>query len=306
MLYTGLNYDLGYPMHGQITDWCEVDLITCCKSRTENITCLSFDSSQELLWTGYDTGRIQSHQPPSLNLHSAFFAQNTGIRAIQALPNGIITLADGFRFHTKGGVLKYQSDYPSLYDLSCMTYYTPNNLVTFSGGPRSIVCNFDLTTGTVVEEREFEQSLINSQPATITHMKRSPRKICCGLSNGMINVHDSRSLEIICSYQSHQHGIFDLDIKNEIIASCGPSFLYDQMVGDPQIKIFDLRMNQLLNPIQIKPGAFMLKFHPKLSGTLIVLSQGFFQFCDMQVNNLTIPRCFQVSYNFFLFKNRKT
>ena len=70
---------------------------------------------------------------------------------------------------------------------------------------------------------------------------------------------------------------------------------YDTNLPDPQVKVFDLRMQQFMNPIQIKTGAFMLKYHPKLSSTLFVVSQGFFQICDTQAGSIEIPQCFQVS-----------
>jgi PAB-dependent poly(A)-specific ribonuclease subunit 2 len=56
-----------------------------------------------------------------------------------------------------------------------------------------------------------------------------------------------------------------------------------QVFIDPFIKVFDLRMMQMLHPISFPLGAFSLKFHPKFSSTVIIVSQsGAFQLCDAQ------------------------
>jgi hypothetical protein len=56
-----------------------------------------------------------------------------------------------------------------------------------------------------------------------------------------------------------------------------------QVLIDSFIRVFDLRMMQMLRPIAFPPGAFSLKFHPKFSSTLIIVSQsGAFQLCDAQ------------------------
>ena len=225
--YEAHGYGYGAPPVPGV--WGELDVINCTKIRDEQITCIGFDSSEELLWNGYSTGRVQSHIPPSFDVHSAFYANPVKpnsincVRAIKPLANVVLSLGDeGFRIFTKGGALRYSSNHPSLYGLTCMSFNMNTNQMTFGGrqGRRSVISNFDLTSASLTEETYYD-----NESGVVSIVKHSPRSICCALSDGKIKVHDPRSLDLIASYQSHQ-GIYDMDVKNETIVTCGSSLVY--------------------------------------------------------------------------------
>ena len=54
-------------------------------------------------------------------------------------------------------------------------------------------------------------------------------------------------------------------------------------VLDPLVRLHDLRTMRPLPPITFPPGAFLLKFHPKFTSSLFIISQsGQLQFCEAQ------------------------
>ena len=61
------------------------------------------------------------------------------------------------------------------------------------------------------------------------------------------------------------------------------------MVGDPMIKLFDIRTLKSLPPLPFPIGPSHLKFHPKLSSTILAASQnGQFQICDIANPNANV------------------
>ena len=156
MFHPAQGYSQGYGQPMIVNDWCEVDVINCCKGQQEMVNCLSFDPYQELVWIGNHVGRVQGYIPPSLHLHSAFCAHSGEVCAVQPLPDGIISLGmEGFRFTTRGGLVSYTSSDRLLYGMSCMSYSMPLGQISFAGKANTI-CNVDLATGSVAGVYEFD------------------------------------------------------------------------------------------------------------------------------------------------------
>src|SRR3990167_9239868 len=77
---------------------------------------------------------------------------------------------------------------------------------------------------------------------------------------------------------------------------------YGKLFIDPFVKVYDIRTYRQLSPIPFPAGAFMLKFHPKFSSTLLIASQtGQFQLSDIQADISKPSRYYQVFFLFIFF-----
>ncbi|KAJ3043872.1 poly(A)-specific ribonuclease [Rhizophlyctis rosea] len=84
------------------------------------------------------------------------------------------------------------------------------------------------------------------------------------------------------------------------MATCGFSLRKGAMVVDPMVKLFDIRTMKSLPPLPFPVGPSLLKFHPKLSGTILAASQsGQFQICDV-ANQSSNVSFFQADISGFL------
>ncbi len=67
-------------------------------------------------------------------------------------------------------------------------------------------------------------------------------------------------------------------------------------VLDPVVKVYDVRTMRPLSPIAFPPGALFLKFHPKFSSSLFIVSQnGQLQLCEAQ-GDLTNVQMYHVCF----------
>ena len=66
------------------------------------ISCISFDSEEELVFVGHHSGRIVSYESPSLEKYSAFLAHDAPILDIVGVSSSILSLSHtGLRCHKK-------------------------------------------------------------------------------------------------------------------------------------------------------------------------------------------------------------
>ncbi|KAI8820757.1 ubiquitin carboxyl-terminal hydrolase-domain-containing protein [Fimicolochytrium jonesii] len=114
----------------------------------------------------------------------------------------------------------------------------------------------------------------------VTVMKQS-RIICCGTADGRVVMRDPRSLKVENYILAHSGTITDLDIAGNIVITCGFSSRGGALAPDGMIKMFDIRTMRALAPIPFPSGPTFLRFHPRLTSTVVGASpNGQFQFCN--------------------------
>jgi PAB-dependent poly(A)-specific ribonuclease subunit 2 len=106
-----------------------------------------------------------------------------------------------------------------------------------------------------------------------TSILKSGKYLACGGMRGNLNLCDPKTLKVEHSYSCHHGTISDIDIKDNLLVTCGLVYRNGGYVVDQNIKAFDLRTNSLLGQIHFVAGPGFLKFHPLFSNLLCIVSQ---------------------------------
>lgn len=120
--------------------------------------------------------------------------------------------------------------------------------------------------------------------AAITHMRKSGRYVCCGTSQGTVQLRDPRSLHVEHKLSAHHGGLIDIQADQHLIYSIGWTLRQGRRVAESFIKAHDLRSMQALVPIPMTApgGPAWLAIHPKRPSLLAVATpQSQFQMVDM-------------------------
>lgn len=105
-------------------------------------------------------------------------------------------------------------------------------------------------------------------------MRRS-RYICAATQKGSINILDPSDFQVVKVWNAHSSLIQDMDAQNDFVVSCGCQFRGQgqSYILDVMVNVFDLKNMIALSPIPFPAGAAHLRMHPRMSTTVIVLSQ---------------------------------
>ncbi|KAL6047104.1 poly(A)-specific ribonuclease [Balamuthia mandrillaris] len=257
------------------------------------VTASLFDTEEELLWTGLDNGRIVSYLvTPQLSKYSCFktaaatVAGEGGVRQLLNGAEGITAVtADRLYHYSTGGCLRFHFHSPEkgLNDLRCGLYTNSSRTELLLAGERPLLHLLDMTTGTLLKQVTIDSDDVGTALG-FSCLGRS-RLLCCGGLGGQLSLLDPRSFRLEHRFDSHSCGIMSLDVKGDLVATCGWTKRAGQSypTSDPMVKIYDLRTMRPLPPVAFPPGAFQVKFHPKFSSSLFVVSQGGqLQICEAQ------------------------
>ncbi|KAK6587020.1 hypothetical protein PZA11_000310 [Diplocarpon coronariae] len=123
---------------------------------------------------------------------------------------------------------------------------------------------------------DVEKGSIAKQISTSDHytmMKRS-RYICAATQKGTINIIDPAGFRIVKVWNAHSSLIHDMDAQNDFIVSCGCQLRQGQpYILDVMVHVFDLKNMVASSPVPFPAGAAYLRMHPRMSTTVIVVSQ---------------------------------
>lgn len=86
---------------------------------------------------------------------------------------------------------------------------------------------------------------------------------------------DSTDFRIVKAWKAHSSLIRDMDAQNDFIVSCGCQLrgTGQPYILDVMVNVFDLKKMVALPPVPFPAGAAYLRMHPRMSTTLIVISQ---------------------------------
>ncbi|KAF2020982.1 PAB-dependent poly(A)-specific ribonuclease subunit PAN2 [Aaosphaeria arxii CBS 175.79] len=234
------------------------------------VTAFAFDTSQELLWTGNDFGRVTSFYGPGLERYTSYrgHAPTEGaIKQFLFTEKGVLSLSKhSLHYSIRRGLTQWHLVNNDFKDLKCMNFTSKGTREILVAGCQENMFKIDVEKGTITD------TLVGDAQYTI--MKRAGQYICAATLNGSIHILDSGSLTVIKVFEGHIGSINDMDAKGDFLATCGwsPRQQYGFML-DPFTNVFSLKTLKQLPPIPFHTGAAFVRMHPRMSTTAIISSQ---------------------------------
>ncbi|KAF2203610.1 PAB-dependent poly(A)-specific ribonuclease subunit PAN2 [Delitschia confertaspora ATCC 74209] len=246
------------------------------------VTTFAFDTSQELLWTGNEFGRVTSFYGPQLERYTAYRghpATNGPVKQFLFTEKGVLSVAkQSVHFSIRRGLTQWHLTNDEFKDLRCMNFTSKGTREILVGGCQGNMFKIDVEKGTITDTLPAD--------AHYTIMKRAGQYLCAATSTGSVHILDSGSLKVIKVFEGHTGTINDMDAKGDFLATCGwsPRQQYGFML-DPFTNVFSLKTLKQLPPIPFHTGAAFVRMHPRMSTTAIIASQN----GQMQVIDLMNP-----------------
>ncbi|KAH7319699.1 ubiquitin carboxyl-terminal hydrolase-domain-containing protein [Stachybotrys elegans] len=233
------------------------------------VTTMIFDTSQELLWTGNDFGRVTSFYGTKMQLHTshkAHLSADGPVRQLLVNDKGIIALGSkDVHMAIRRGPPIWHIRHAAMKDLRCMSFTSKGTAEIIVAGLQDVMLVIDVSKGEVVKEVPTEHQY--------TIMKRG-RYICAATKSGTINLLDPVSFAVVRSWSAHSALINDMDAQHDFIVTCGYSLRQGQnYMLDPFLNVFDLKKMSSMPPIPFPAGAAYVRMHPRMLTTSIVVSQ---------------------------------
>ncbi|KAL9037628.1 MAG: hypothetical protein Q9180_003610 [Flavoplaca navasiana] len=242
-----------------------------------SIGTLSFDTQQELLWIGTDSGRITSYYGSDLQKYTSVQAhpvQEGRVAQLLFHERGVISLASrSIHLVSRRGLTQWHISEPSMTDLKCMSFFGKNSSEILVAGCQSVMYKIDVEKGVIVQQYEW-------------YMMKFCRYICAGTTSGAVHFLEPDTLSSVKTWQAHSANLSDMDAQDSYLVTCGWS---TRPYGPPTLesfaKVYDLKKLEQLPPIPFHTGAAFVQMHPKLSTTSIVSSMS----GQLQVANILDP-----------------
>ncbi|KAF9875948.1 pab-dependent poly -specific ribonuclease subunit [Colletotrichum karsti] len=254
-------------------DWDEVARITFpppgVHAMATPVTAMTFDTAQELLWTGNDYGRVTSFYGSELQRYTSFKAHTTPdgpVRQILVNDKGVVVLGSkDIHMASRKGPPIWHVRHDDMKDLRCMSFTSKGTSEILAAGFQDTMFVIDLARGEVVKQVPTAHSY--------KVMKRS-RYICAATKDGIVNLIDPVNFSVVKSWNAHSALISDMDAQHDFIVTCGYSLRQGQnYMLDPFLNVFDIKKMSSMSPIPFPAGAAFVRMHPRMSTTSIVMSQ---------------------------------
>ncbi|KAG5680909.1 hypothetical protein PVAND_010387 [Polypedilum vanderplanki] len=248
------------------------------------ITTVKFDTHEELIWTGNQSGYVSSFYGSTMQKYTSFRVHQTEIvHQIETNSEGIFALTStSLRHQIRRGIPKFTHRSKNLTDALCMFALSPTRLLIAGHQPNLI--DFDLTTMT-------EQAIIDVGEHGCAIIKKydHSRFLCCGDVNGFITLRDPLTLHEEHKLPTHSASLNDFDVQGNYLVSCGFSDINGKLTVDRFLLVYDMRMLRLVSPIQTLIDPTLLSFLPSFVSRLAIVSPiGQLQLVDTV--ELTQPR----------------
>ncbi|KAI1434270.1 PAB-dependent poly(A)-specific ribonuclease subunit PAN2 [Xylaria sp. CBS 124048] len=266
------------------------------------VTCLGFDTTQELLWTGNEYGRVASFYGAKLQQYTSFKAHSVhdgGVLQLLFNDKGVIALTStGVHMRNRRGIPLWSVRHDEMKELRCMTFASRGTSEILAAGEQDKMLVIDAVKGEVTKQVPTEHKY--------KIMRRNSRNICAATANGAVHIIDSNNFSVLRTWHAHTAAINDMDAQHEFIVTCGYSLRQQgNYTPDPFVNVFDLKNMVSMSPIPFPAGAAYVRMHPRMSTTIIVMSQiGQMHVVDLmnpntsnvrQANSLTYFSMFEIA-----------
>ncbi|KAI1397515.1 PAB-dependent poly(A)-specific ribonuclease subunit PAN2 [Hypoxylon fuscum] len=251
------------------------------------VTILAFDTSQELLWTGNEYGRVSSFYGTKLHPYTSFKAhtsQDGPVRQLLFNDKGVIALGSrGVHMASRRGPPLWSIRHDDMQELRCMSFTSKGTAEILVAGEQDKMFVIDTNKGEITKQLPTEHKY--------KIMKRS-RHICAATPTGAVHMIDSLNFQVIKVWNAHTAAINDMDAQHDFIVTCGYSIRHGgNYLPDPFVNVFDLKNMGSMSPIPFPAGAAYVRMHPRMSTTSIVMSQmGQMHVIDLMNPNTTNVR----------------
>ncbi|KAH8176889.1 ubiquitin carboxyl-terminal hydrolase domain-containing protein [Sarocladium implicatum] len=233
------------------------------------VTTMTFDTSQELLWTGNDYGRVTSFYGTELQRYTSFKAHASAdgpVRQILINDKGVVVLgAKDIHMALRRGPPIWHLRNDDLKDLRCMSFTSKGTQEILAAGLQENMLVIDLVKGEIVKQVPTD--------VQYTIMKRG-RYVCAATNGGTVNLLDPVTFAVVKTWNAHSALINDMDAQHDFIVTCGFSLRQGQnYVLDPFLNVFDIKKMSSMPPIPFPAGAAYVRMHPRMLTTSIVVSR---------------------------------
>ncbi|EMC99672.1 hypothetical protein BAUCODRAFT_119247 [Baudoinia panamericana UAMH 10762] len=266
------------------------------------VTTFAFDTSQELLWTGNEYGRVTSFYGPELQRYTSYRGHantaprgapgNALVKQFLFCEKGVISVSPrSVHCASRRGLSQWHISQPDMVDLRCMSFTgraSRDDEIVVAGCQQQLY-RIDVEKGLVIETL----SPVAAIPYTM--MRRSTTCICAAAHDGSICLLDPYSLAIMHKWQAYAGTVNDMDARGDHLLTCG--WAHQQYGGlglERLVRVYDLKHQRPAAPIAFQQGAAFVRLHPKLSSTCIVVSQaGAINSVDVQNPDVPLMRYVQ-------------
>ncbi|KAF4469696.1 PAB-dependent poly(A)-specific ribonuclease subunit PAN2 [Fusarium albosuccineum] len=233
------------------------------------VTAMTFDTVQELLWTGNGFGRVTSFYGTDLQRYTSFKAHASSdgpVRQILVNEKGVVSLgAQDVHMALRRGPPMWHIKHDDMKDLQCMSFTSKGTSEIIAAGLQNTMLVIDLIKGDVVKQVPTEHQY--------TIMRRG-RYIFAATKNGFVNLLDPISFAVIKTWNAHTAGINDMDAQHDFVVTCGYTLRHSQTpMIDPYLNVFDIKKMSSMSPIPFPAGAAYVRMHPRMLTTSIVVTQ---------------------------------
>ncbi|KAM0788388.1 hypothetical protein ACM66B_001526 [Microbotryomycetes sp. NB124-2] len=254
-------------------------------------TAISFDTASPLLLQGADNGTLASFFCSSetgiSGRYTSYRAHAGPAQEIMAENSGILSVGGPLQTQQRaqGGSVKMASRRGlALWNVHAdvgqplTTFaYTPSRSSEIAAtGPGSDLYLINTARGSLVKKQSLSVSL--------THLRRSTHLVGA-TTMGSIALIDTRSPSVKAqeSVLAHTGGITQLETEGNYIVTVGFTLRQGLPLPDPYLKLHDARYLRPLSPIPFPSPPALVRFHPRLSGNVIVATgDGRVQLLDLK------------------------
>ncbi|KAL4432378.1 hypothetical protein ABPG77_001677 [Micractinium sp. CCAP 211/92] len=242
------------------------------------VTVLAFDALEEGLWAGTDGGVVAELVCPALDRYCSVPAGGPVVD-LCSLGESVVSLsAYELTVNASGGAprLSWADDVGDLAAMALETRSTRMVLGRAGGG----LTLFDLKLGKPVGSVDT-----GGRGVVALCGPTSRGALVMGSSDGYLTLLDPRSgYKPEQSLLANAGGFAALDARGDLVAATGFVNRMGRLVLDTYAKVFDVRMApRMLASVPFAAGPSLLRFHPRISGTLLLASaSGVFTLADAQ------------------------
>ncbi|GAA5911786.1 hypothetical protein JCM6882_003353 [Rhodosporidiobolus microsporus] len=255
-------------------------------------TSLAFDSLSPLLFAANPTGTVTSYYcSPSAGLSGRYTSYRGHWGAVGELgveQSGILSVGGGgtmpgrsggggsVKLANRRGMTLWSVETDPPVPLTTFAYTPSRSSEIVTTGPGSDLMVVNVTRGAVVRKQ--------LSPMSFLHLRRSAQLVGSSIT-GSIALLDTRTPHISTgeSVLAHTGGISQLETEGNYIVTVGYTMRQGLPLPDPYLKLHDARFLRPLSPIPFPTPPAFVRFHPRLSGNVVVASSdGRVQLLDLK------------------------
>jgi len=249
------------------------------------ISALAFDTKEDLLWMGNQSGHVTSYYGPHLQKYTSFQVHNSeGIRSVMSCDMGVLALSQtSLRCQMRRGIPVFTHTSSSMTEMQCMLHYPSMPTSILMGGIQDKLIVLDL------EKVKETQTMDTGGSCAV--LRQHGRFLGCGDTSGKIQLRDPLNMKVCHTLDTHSGTLSDFDMNGHHLVTCGFARRHGNLQAvDRFLMVYDLRIMRSVNPIQCLVEPCQLRFLPSMTSRIVVLSaSGQVQLVDTaDISNATL------------------